>query len=81
MAAVDAMNMGLVMPETGMACCTSVRIDRTDFNLVVVYVGSMRVMQVAVVKVIRVITMLHCDMSAVWAMSMAVRTGVFLMVS
>lgn len=80
-AAVYTMNMRLVVPRTGMAGCTLLRIDRTHFDLVVVYLASMRMMQVAIVKIIRVTIMLHCDMPTVRAMSMAVRAGVFLVVS
>ena len=78
--AVPAMDMRLVVPGTNMPRCTLLRIARTHFDLVVAYVVSINVVQMAIVKVIGVTVMFYCDMSALWAMFMRVRPGVFLVV-
>lgn len=48
-AAVRAMNVSAVMPGTGVAWCTLLRIDRTHLYDVIVYVISMSVVQVTIV--------------------------------
>lgn len=77
-AAVRAVSMRLVMTGAAVARCALVRIYRVHFNAVVEHAIATCVVQVAIVKIVRVVIMLYSRMATVWTMLVAVRTGMLL---
>jgi hypothetical protein len=74
-AAVHAVNMVLLMPGAVMSWRALLGILRVHFNAMIIHMIAVWEMQVALVKVVGVVIMLHSDMAAVRAMRMAVSTG------
>lgn len=73
-AAVHAVNVGLVMSGTVVAWCALVRIRRVHLNAVVVHVIAVGIVQMAIVKIVRVAIVLHSRMATVRAVLVAVST-------
>ena len=71
-AAARAVNMRFFVSGAVMRWCTPVRIRRADLDAMVLHGGAIRMMQMAIVKIIRVSIVLHRDMAAVRAMLVAV---------
>jgi hypothetical protein len=67
-----AMNMARRMSATVVAWRALVGVVRADFDLVLVYVIAMRMVQMPIVEIIDVITMLDSGVAAVCAMLMIV---------
>jgi hypothetical protein len=72
--AVHAVNMRLIMSGTAVGWCAFLRIHRVHLNAVVVYVITVRMVHVAIVKIIRVAIVLHGFMATVRAMLVAMST-------
>jgi len=71
--AVDT--VGMVLPIGGRAAvvrCAFVRIHRSHLNLMVVDMIAVGVMQMAIMKIVRVAVVFHGGVPAVWAMHVAV---------
>lgn len=71
-ATVRTVNVGLVMSGAVMAWCAFLGVNRGYLDAVIVHVVAVRMMQVAVVKIIDVAIVLHRHMTAVRAMFVAV---------
>jgi hypothetical protein len=70
--------MRLVMTGAVVARCALLRIRRVHFNAVVEHAIATCVMQVAIMKIVRVVVMLYSRVAAIWSMQVAVRTGMLL---
>ena len=73
-ATVRAMNVRLIVPRAAVSWRTFLGIHSVYFNPVVVHMIAMRVVQVAIVKIVRVTIVLHSRMAAIRPMLVAVRT-------
>jgi hypothetical protein len=73
-AAVRTVNVRLVMFRTFVAWCAFLRIRRADLNAVVLDVIAVGMVQMAILKIVRVALVLHSRMATVRAMLVAVST-------
>jgi len=78
MAAVGTVNVRLIMSRTFVAWCAFLRIRRAHLNAVVLNVIAVGMVQVAILKIVRVAIVLHGRMATVRAMFVAVSTGMLL---
>jgi hypothetical protein len=76
-AAVQPMNMCLLMSGAVVVWCTPDRIHRGDLDSVVVHMAVVRVVQVPIVKVVDVAVVLHGGVSTIRAMLVKVFPGMF----
>lgn len=72
---VCAMDMRLVMTRTVVAWRTLLRIGRVDLDAMLVHYIAVRMVQVAIVKIVNVAIVLDSRMATVWAVLVAVSTG------
>jgi hypothetical protein len=70
---IRAMNVCFVMPRAIVVWRAFLRIGRRHLHAVIVNVVTVRVMQVAIVKIVDVTIVLHSGMAAVGAMHVGVR--------
>ena len=77
-AAVSPVSVGLLMGAAAVVRRAFLRIRRAHFNLMVVHMTAVGVMQVAIVKIIGVAVVFHRGVPAVWAMQMAMFPNVLL---
>jgi len=73
-ATVPTVHVRLLMSGAVMVWCAFLRINRGYLNAVIVHVIAVRMMQVAIMKIVDVAIVLYRDMTTVRAMLMAVRT-------
>jgi hypothetical protein len=73
-ATIRTVNMRFIMSRAGVAWRTSLRIHRVHAKVVVVNMIALRVMQVAVVKIVRMTIVSHSRMTTVRTMRVAVST-------
>ena len=73
-ATVRSVHVRLLMSGAVMVRCALLRIDRGYLNAVIVHMIAVRMMQVAIVKIVDVAIVLHRDMTTVRAMLVAVST-------
>ena len=78
MTAVGTVSVGFRMAGAAVVGRAFLGIRRSYFNLMIVHMIAVSVMQVAIVKVIRVAVVFYDDVSAVWAMHVVVRPRVLL---
>jgi hypothetical protein len=71
-AAVRTVNMLLIMPGALVIGRAFLRVDRAYFDVVVIHVVAVGMMQVAIVKIVGVAIMFHSHMATVRAMVMIV---------
>jgi len=71
-AAALAVSMRLFVSGAVVRWCALVRIRGADLDAMVLDGGAVRMMQMAIVKIVRVAIVLHCYMAAVGAMLVAV---------
>jgi hypothetical protein len=72
---VCTMNMRLIMTRTVVAWRTLVRIGRVDLDAMIVHQIAVRMVQVAIVKIVNMAIVLDSRMATVWAVLVAVSTG------
>ena len=72
MATGRPVNMRLLMSRAVMAWSAFLRIHRVHLNAVFVYMPIMRMVQVSIVKIVRVAIVLYSRVTTIWAMLVAV---------
>jgi hypothetical protein len=75
---VRTVNVRLSMSVAVVARRALLRINRGNLNAVLVHMIAVRIMQVAIVKVIRVAIVFHRHVTTFWAVLMVMNTGVLL---
>jgi hypothetical protein len=72
MATGRPVNMRFLMSGAMVVWCAFFRIRRVHLNAVFVHVPIMRMMQVSIVKIVRMAIVLHSRVTTIWAMFVAV---------